>query len=241
MRSIKIAAGSKKTGERENFYELEFFEGEMIAIVGNTGAGKSRLIKDIEQLAKGDTVTKRIVTISGFDDANAENIIAHLGQNMKFVLDITIEEFFSLHARCRNKSVVHGEILEIANTLTMEKVKLSDRLNELSGGQKRAVMIADIAMICDSQIVLIDEIENAGIDKEKALSCLVREGKLVLCVTHDTHTALACDKRVILANGGVEKIIETSEEEKILYSKMSEEYKKRQKMQSLLRKGEILA
>lgn len=30
-------------------------------------------------------------------------------------------------------------------------------------------MIADIAFICDSPIVLIDEIENAGIDKEKHL------------------------------------------------------------------------
>ena len=29
-------------------------------------------------------------------------------------------------------------------------------------------MIADIALVCDSPVVLIDEIENAGVDKEKA-------------------------------------------------------------------------
>lgn len=33
-------------------------------------------------------------------------------------------------------------------------------------------MIADIALLCDSPIVLIDEIENAGIDKERALGLL---------------------------------------------------------------------
>lgn len=51
-------------------------------------------------------------------------------------------------------------------------------------------MIADIALLCDSPIVLIDEIENAGIDKERALGLLQRHDKLVLVVTHDPHTAL---------------------------------------------------
>lgn len=45
-------------------------------------------------------------------------------------------------------------------------------------------MIADIALICDSPVVLIDEIENAGIDKEHALRALLGHDKLVLVVTH---------------------------------------------------------
>ena len=41
-------------------------------------------------------------------------------------------------------------------------------------------MIADTAILSSSPIVLIDEIENAGIDREKALELLVSEDKIVL-------------------------------------------------------------
>ncbi len=59
-------------------------------------------------------------------------------------------------------------------------------------------MIADIALLCDSPIVLIDEIENAGIDKERALGLLQRHDKLVLVVTHDPHTALMSRRRIVM-------------------------------------------
>lgn len=47
----------------------------------------------------------------------------------------------------------------------------------LSGGQSRALMIADTALLSSSPIVLIDEIENAGVDRKKALELLVRKEK----------------------------------------------------------------
>ena len=74
------------------------------------------------------------------------------------------------------------EVLALANEITREPVALGQSLNQLSGSQS-GVMIADIALLCDSPIVLIDEIENAGIDKERALGLLQRHDKLVLVVT----------------------------------------------------------
>ena len=62
-------------------------------------------------------------------------------------------------------AIAPTEVLALANEITPEPVTLRQGLNQLSGGQSRALMIADIALICDSPIVLIDEIENAGIDK----------------------------------------------------------------------------
>ena len=66
-------------------------------------------------------------------------------------------------ARCRDRRAAPAEVLALANEITPEPVALRQGLNQLSGGQSRALMIADIARICDSPIVLIDEIENAGI------------------------------------------------------------------------------
>ena len=86
----------------------------------------------------------------------------------------------------------------------------------LSGGQSRALMIADTAILSSSPIVLIDEIENAGIDRRKALDLLIGEEKIVLMATHDPTLALIGDRRIVIKNGGIEKIVETSKKEKEL-------------------------
>ena len=85
-------------------------------------------------------------------------LVAHLGQNMRFVLDTTVEDFLRLHARCRSREITPKEILKLVNEITPEPVTLGQSLNQLSGGQSRALMIGDIALVCDSPIVLIDEI-----------------------------------------------------------------------------------
>jgi len=62
--------------------------------------------------------------------------------------------------------------------------------------------------------LLIDEIENAGIDRKKALDLLVSQDKIVLMATHDPLLALMADRRIVIKNGGIDKIIETTAEEK---------------------------
>ena len=189
MHKLTIYGGNDKYGNPEGIQRLDLFRGELYTIVGNTGSGKSRLIKDIEQLANHDTITQRSVFI---DDTNFSweerqerslHFVAHLGQNMRFMLDTTVEDFLNLHARCRAKQINSDEIICQANQITPEAIMPNQSLNLLSGGQTRALMIADIAFICDSPIVLIDEIENAGIDKEKAFALLLSKEKL----SHDCY------------------------------------------------------
>ena len=75
-------------------------------------------------------------------------------------------------------------------------------------------MIADMAILSKSPIALIDEIENAGIDRKKALDLLVQEEKIILMATHDPILALMGDRRLVIKNGGIDKIIESSEAER---------------------------
>ena len=86
----------------------------------------------------------------------------------------------------------------------------------MSGGQARALMVADTALLSSSPIVLIDEIENAGIDRVKALKLLIDQNKIVLIATHDPLLALTGNKRLIIKNGGISRVIETSETEKYI-------------------------
>ena len=63
MHKLTIYGGNDKYGNLEGIRRLDLVRGELYTIVGNTGSGKSRLIKDIEQLANHDTITQRSVFI----------------------------------------------------------------------------------------------------------------------------------------------------------------------------------
>ncbi len=163
---------------------------------------------------------------------------------MNFVMDLSVKEFLELHAKSRmieNIEEVTAKIIAEANNLAGEQFRLDTPVTALSGGQSRALMIADTAILSSSPIVLIDEIENAGIDRKKALDLLVSSDKIVLMATHDPTLALIANKRIIIKNGGIAKIIETSEEEKKILSKLEEMDNVIQKMRTDLRLGKILS
>ena len=246
---LTILPGQNKSGEREGFDRLDIKKSEMIAIVGPTGSGKSRLLADIEWTAQDDTPTKRTILINGeYPDkkwrfSSNNRLVAQLSQNMNFVMDLSVKEFLELHARSRMvddiESVVDKILIE-ANKLAGEQFRVDTQITALSGGQSRALMIADTAILSSSPIVLIDEIENAGIDRKKALDLLVSSDKIVLMATHDPTLALLADRRIIISNGGIADIIETSQTEKGKLKELEEMDQKIQEMRRALSFGERL-
>ena len=93
-------------------------------------------------------------------------------------------------------------------------------MTELSGGQTRSLLIADAVIIGNSPIILLDEIENAGIHKTKALQLLKNYEKIFVFVTHDPTIALFSDFRIIMKNGGMQNIVYSSPEERIAADKL---------------------
>ena len=246
---LTILAGQDKSGNSEGFDRLDIKKSEIISIVGPTGSGKSRLLADIEWAAQKDTPTKREILINGkipdkklrFSSNN--KLVAQLSQNMNFVMDLSVKEFLELHAKSRmidNVEEITLKIIEEANKLAGEKFNIDTPITALSGGQSRALMIADTAILSSSPIVLIDEIENAGIDRKKALDLLVSSDKIVLMATHDPTLALIANKRIIIKNGGISKIIETTKEEKEILKKLEKMDNIIQKMRGNLRNGKII-
>jgi ABC-type lipoprotein export system ATPase subunit len=240
--TLTIFAGTDKHGNKENFDTLDLFSGNLYAICGNTGAGKSQLIKDIEMLVNCDSISHRKILLdAGTPDRSDTGLIAHLGQNMRFILDISVEQFIDMHLACRqNTSIRISDVLALANTITCETIFVTDNVLALSGGQSRALMIADIALVCNSPIVLIDEIENAGVDKTAALNALLDENKLVLIVTHEPHTMLLASTRIILANGAIEKVVHCTEKELGELAKLTKQLDGLNLLRNRLRKGETL-
>ena len=249
VQSLTILPGRDKSGNDERFEELTIHKSEIISIVGPTGSGKSRLLADIEWTAMKDTPTNRGILINGetpdkkWRFSTNNKLVAQLSQNMNFVMDLTVREFLELHAGSRLVEDIEGVIEKIiyaANNLAGEQFDLDTPVTSLSGGQSRALMIADTAILSSSPIVLIDEIENAGIDRKKALDLLISSDKIVLMATHDPTLALIADKRIIIKNGGIDKVIETSAEEKELLVELEKIDNVIQKMRTKLRYGEQL-
>ena len=247
---LTLLPGQDKSGNREGFDRLDIKKSEMIAIVGPTGSGKSRLLADIEWTAHGDTPTKRSILINGeFPDkkwrfSSNNKLVAQLSQNMNFVMDLSVRDFLLLHAQSRmieNIEETIASIIEKANDLAGEKFNLDTPITALSGGQSRALMIADTAILSSSPIVLIDEIENAGIDRKKALALLVSSDKIVLMATHDPTLALLADRRIVIKNGGISKILETTPKEKEQLKKLEEIDKLIQDMRQALRAGQTIS
>lgn len=222
IRSIAIGGGRDKSGNPEG-HQLLVRPGEVVSIVGPTGSGKSRFLADIEWLAQGDTPTGRTLLINGsapdpaWRFAPDRKLVAQLSQNMNFVIDLSVVDFVTMHAESRMVDAVPeavARVIGLANELAGERFGPDTPVTALSGGQSRALMIADTSCLSSSPIVLIDEIENAGIDRKRAVRALVDQQKIVLMATHDPILALMADRRLVFRNGGIAEVIETSPAER---------------------------
>ena len=184
-KNITIYSGIDKDGNKEPFDKIILKLGEVISIVGHTGSGKTLLISDIEQLSQCDSVSKRKIIIDDIepnyeDRFNPEKKkIAMITQNTKCVSDLIVKDFLSIHAESRNindKKLIE-KVIKLANKFTGEKIYELSKVTELSGGQTRALLFADAILIGASPIILVDEIENAGINKKEILKHVKNEDK----------------------------------------------------------------
>ncbi|MGE4319141.1 MAG: ATP-binding cassette domain-containing protein [Deferribacterales bacterium] len=221
VESITIIGGQDKSGRKEDM-ELTLVPGDILCIVGSTGSGKSRLLADIECFAQEDTPTGRTILVNGKPLIGEERfrlenkLVAQLSQNMNFVVDMSVGDFITMHAVSRmipDIETTVKNVIACANDLAGEQFTPETALTQLSGGQSRALMIADTALLSSSPVVLIDEIENAGVDRKKALELLVQKEKIVLMSTHDPILALMGNRRIAIKNGGIAAVMETDDEE----------------------------
>ena len=222
---IAILGGHGRSGEVEAVRRIDLAMGDVVSIVGPTGSGKTTFINDIELFADANTPTGRRILINGerppteYRDDPARNPIALITQHTTFLSDLPVNEFLHTHARIRITNLVERETaiertLSFANQLTGEPIALESRMTELSGGQTRALLIADATIICNTPIVLLDEVENAGIHRTRALELLRQYRKIFIFVTHDPRIALLSDYRIVMQRGRITQVLHTDADER---------------------------
>ena len=226
IETITIFGGHSRDGRLEAVQRIDLKMGDVVSIVGPTGSGKTTFINDIELFANGNTQTGRRILINGelppveYRDNPSLNPIALITQHTTFLSDLPVLEFLTEHAGIRvlDKSLIEqmiADTLSFANQLTGEPIIPGVRMTELSGGQTRALLIADATIICDTPIVLLDEVENAGINRSRALELLRAYRKIFIFVTHDPRIALLSDYRIVMKGGSITDLLRTNEEERL--------------------------
>lgn len=229
INKITVIGGNGKDGEKENVDQFDLFMGDILSIVGPTGCGKTTLINDIELFANCNTPSNRQILINDepvpdeFSFDPSKHPIAMISQHTNFLSDLPVGEFLMIHAKVRgaeNVEDVVNETIDFANQLTGESIIKETAMTELSGGQTRSLLIADAVVIGNSPIILLDEIENAGIHKTKALELLKQYEKIFVFVTHDPTIALLSDSRIIMKNGAMQKLVVSNQEERTIANEL---------------------
>lgn len=187
---------------------LEFYEDEKIAIVGNNGAGKSTILRMISKLIKpisGDVKIKE-ENIKNKSPEDVSNLVSYIQQNPEeMFIDDSIEKDVAYFLKSRGIDGYESIVDEILDQLNLKEIRSKDaRL--LSGGQQRRVSLA-IGMGMTPEVILLDE-PTASLDISsrrellKLLNILKKYIKTSIVATHDMQLVADWATRVIVMNQG---------------------------------------
>jgi len=199
-----------------NSVNLNIKKGEIFAMLGPNGAGKTTLISIICGIVKPSSGN---VTVDGF------NIIDDYRETRSKIglvpQELTLEQFETVF---NNVSYSRGLYGKKPNPQHIEKIlkdlslwdKKDLRLNQLSGGMKRRVLIAK-ALSHEPSILFLDE-PTAGVDVElrqdmwKVVEELRKTGVTIILTTHYIEEAETIADRVGVINQGEIIVVEETKE-----------------------------
>ena len=207
-------------------FNLDVKPGEMVAIVGPTGAGKTTLIN---LLMRFYDVTSGSIKIDGHDIRNL------LRQEYRKQFGMVLQDAWLYEAsikenlRFGNLDATDEEVVEAAKAANVDhfirtlpggyNMEMNQESSNVSLGQKQLLTIAR-ALLADPKILILDE-ATSSVDTrlelliQKAMAKLM-EGRTSFVIAHRLSTIQEADKILVLNNG---QIIEQGNHESLLAAK----------------------
>ena len=212
MKAVELINIVKKYGQQEvlNSFSLDIEKGKCLAVMGESGSGKSTIAKIIIGLEKQNSGTVKIFTkdieFLFQDSYNALN-------PSMIVEDLIYEplQFFVNTDKSQKKEIV----LELLEQVELSSELLTRKRDELSGGQLQRVCLAR-ALSTKPKIMIFDE-SLSGLDplvQDKILDLLYKIQKqyqlTYIFISHDFRLCYFLADRIILIDKG--KIVEDFKE-----------------------------
>ena len=201
-------------------YSLSVKAGEIVAIMGKNGCGKSTLAKAICALIKYDSGS---ICVNGIkiSEKTSKSQMREIRKNIGYVMQLPEQQLF---AQTVFEDVAYGpknfglegcelrsRVLSALKSLHIEHLAQKSPF-ELSGGQQRLAAIAGI-LACNPKILVLDE-PTAGLDFEyakivlKILSDLHNKGVTIIVITHDFSEAKSLGARIVTLDSNKKKQVQ---------------------------------
>jgi polar amino acid transport system ATP-binding protein len=214
MSLVELKDVVKRYGQNTvlNGVSLAVEKGEIIAIIGRSGSGKStmlRCVNGLEPIQGGSVaVDGRVVNDPKTDLRELRQHVGIVFQSFNLFPHLSVEKNITLAPKVVKK-VPQDEARRLAEAV-LRKVGLSEKIDaypdQLSGGQQQRVAIAR-SLAMSPQLMLFDEITSA-LDPElvgevlKVLEEMAREGMTMMLVTHEIGFARKVANRVVFMHHG---------------------------------------
>ena len=191
---------------------LNVERGEVIAVIGRSGSGKStmlRCINGLEPIQGGEIIVDGVrVNDKATDLRRLRQGVGIVFQSFNLFPHLSVSDNITLAPR-----IVKHERPDQARKVAMDvlsRVGLADKIDafphQLSGGQQQRVAIAR-SLAMQPQVMLFDEVTSA-LDPEltgevlKVLETMAREGMTMILVTHEIGFARRFGSRVVFMHQG---------------------------------------
>lgn len=205
-------------------YSLSVKSGEIVAIMGKNGCGKSTLAKAICALIKYDSGS---ICVNGIkiSEKTSKSQMREIRKNIGYVMQLPEQQLFAqtvfedVAYGPKNFGLegreLHSRVLNALKSLHIEHLAQKSPF-ELSGGQQRLAAIAGI-LACNPKILVLDE-PTAGLDFEyakivlKILSDLHNKNVTIIVITHDLNEAKSLGARIVTLDSNKKKLVQEQEQ-----------------------------
>ncbi len=184
-------------------------EGEMVALTGESGRGKSTLLNVIGLIEDYDYGEYSIVGKKNIKPNTLKarriirNNIGYIFQNYALIETETVEYNLNIALKYtkykkKEKRKLISDTLKVVNL----ESKLKEKVFKLSGGEQQRIAIARV-MLKPSRIIIADEPTGSLDNKNRdivmeLIKNLNKEGKTVIIATHDPYVISKCNKVIEL-------------------------------------------
>lgn len=188
--------------------------GEFLAIVGPNGAGKTTLLKAIAGLIDYEGLIEwQERDLRMLDPSSRARTFSYLPQGHVVHWPITAREAITIGRAPYSSSLTHlsaddEEAIERALNAVDGLAFAGRPVTELSGGERARIMLAR-ALAVDAPVMLVDE-PVAALDPAHQLSVMnvlaeqAKQGRLIVCVSHDLALASRfADRFIVIGNGKI--------------------------------------